>query len=332
MDRIKKLKVLLGLVKSQFSEAKLLDGSVISFDALEINREVYDAEGNSLKAGEYVLEDGTKITVDENGVIKEIQNPATDEVTKEEVVSEKMTESKADESKADEGNGEEGETEDGGKKADEGGEAVVIKVEGVGEITLANDGKVYYNADGKVIEGDYTDVDGKYVVVIKGGKVVDWKVIEQPAQPDTQTTPEVVYVMNEDDKKYKVPLKEGATVRLKDGDYTDLEGEYIVTVKGGQVSGWRNAKAPEAPTTDGELVEKRQLEDRVKDLENKVDEIYNLILQLNEKEMEKEERITEIKEEFAAIKSNPSAQPVFFSKTEERPISKIEKLKRLKNQ
>lgn len=328
MDKIKKLKVLLGMVKAEFATAKLVDGSEISFDALEINREVYDADGNPLKEGTYKLEDGRIITVDANGVIKSIENPATDEVTKEEVVSEKMAESKADE-----GNGEEGETEDDGKKSDEGGEAVVITVEGVGEVTLANDGKVYLDENGNKIEGEYTDVDGKYKVIIKGGKVVEWKAIEQPAQPDTQTNPEVVYVLNEDNKKYKVTLKEGATVKLKDGDYTDVEGEYIVTIKGGQVSGWRNAKAPEAPTTDGELVEKRQLEDRVKDLESKVDEIYNLLLQISEREREKEERITEIKEEFAQIKSNPSASPVFVGSTnEDKPLSRIEKLKRLKNQ
>lgn len=92
MDKIKKIKVLLGMVKAEFATAKLLSGDEISFDSLEINREVYDSEGNPLKEGSYTLEDGKIITVDENGVIKEIQNPATDEETKEEVVEEKMEE------------------------------------------------------------------------------------------------------------------------------------------------------------------------------------------------------------------------------------------------
>lgn len=83
----KKIKVLLGMVKEEFEKAVLADGSEVSFDALEINREVYDAEGNPLSAGEYTLEDGTKIEVDENGVIKEIEK-ADGETEKEEVVEE----------------------------------------------------------------------------------------------------------------------------------------------------------------------------------------------------------------------------------------------------
>lgn len=86
---IKKIKVLLGMVKAEFETAKLADGPEISFDSLEINREVYDSEGNALKAGKYVLEDGTKIEVDENGVIKEIERPDGEE-TKEEIVTEEM--------------------------------------------------------------------------------------------------------------------------------------------------------------------------------------------------------------------------------------------------
>ena len=87
---IKKIKVLLGMVKSEFETAKLADGSEISFDSLEINREVYDSEGNALAEGEYVLEDGTKIEVDANGVIKEIERPDGEE-TKEEIVTEEMS-------------------------------------------------------------------------------------------------------------------------------------------------------------------------------------------------------------------------------------------------
>ena len=94
MDKQKilhKIKVMLGLVKDQFATAKLESGEEISFDTLEINREVYDAEGNPLTAGDYTLEDGTKITVDENGVIKEIVLPDGEE-KKEEVVTEEMDE------------------------------------------------------------------------------------------------------------------------------------------------------------------------------------------------------------------------------------------------
>lgn len=190
MDRIKKIKVLLGMVKQEFETAKLADGSEISFDALEINREVYDAEGNPLAEGEYTLEDGTKITVDVNGVIKEIEK-ADGETEKEEVVEE-MAEETAEE-------------------------------------------------------------------VVETTEVVEPETVE-PAEPE------------------------------------------------------------------------RSVEDRISDLENKVDELYNIILKLTEEQREKEVRIEEIKEEFAAIKANPSASPVFVSEPQnDAPLSRVQRLKDLKS-
>lgn len=322
MDKIKKIKVLLGMVKAEFATARLADGSEISFDSLEINREVYDAEGNSLTAGEYTLEDGTKITVDENGVIKEIEK-ADGETEKEEVVDEM-----AEEPKGDEGN-EEPKPED--SKGDEGNEVVVVKIDGVGEVKLVNDGNVYYDANGNPIEGEYKDVDNKYIVVIKGGKVVAWKPLEQPATPATEETTEI-YVLDANGKKIRVPLKEGYTLKIEDGEYTDIEGKYVVTVKEGKVSGWRTEKAPEAPadkTPENKPVN-ADLEARLTELENKVDELYNLILKLTEEQREKEVRIEEIKEEFASIKANPSASPVFVEKPAEERMSRAQLLRTLR--
>lgn len=87
MDKLKKLKVLLGIVKETFQTAILSDGKEISFEALEINREVFDSNGEPLKEGEYLITDGTRITVDVNGVIKEIEK-ADGETEREEVVAE----------------------------------------------------------------------------------------------------------------------------------------------------------------------------------------------------------------------------------------------------
>jgi hypothetical protein len=323
MDRIKKIKVLLGMVKQQFATAKLIDGSEISFDALEINREVYNSEGNPLAEGEYTLEDGTKITVDVNGVIKEIEK-ADGETEKEEVVTEMAEE----EPKGDEGN-EEPKPEE--PKGDEGNEVIVVKIDGVGEVTLANDGKVYYDADGNKIEGEYKDVDNKYSVVIKGGKVVAWKPLEQPATEEITE----IYVLNADGKKVRVPLKEGYILKIGDGEYTDIEGEYIVTIKEGKVAGWKSTKAPEVPEPNVKPESKpvtADLEARFTELENKVDELYNLILKLTEEQREKEVRIEEIKEEFASIKANPSASPVFVSEPQkDAPLSRVQRLKDLKS-
>ena len=175
---LKKIRVFLGIMKEEFQTAKLADGSEISFDSLEINREVYDADGNSLKEGEYVLEDGTKFTVDENGVIKEIVEPNGEE-TKEEVVSEEMAEP----------------TE---------------------------------------------------------------PTVEEPATPD--------------------------------------------------------------------------YEERIAQLENKVDELYEMLLAITEKIQASDNRVEETVEEFKKLKSQPSATPLHFNKSEEdAPMTRIEKLKMLKN-
>lgn len=178
----KKIKVFLGIVKEKFQTAKLADGSEVSFDSLEINHEVYDADGNALKEGEYVLEDGRKFVVDENGVIKEIVEPNGEE-TKEEVVSEEMSE---------------------------------------------------------------------------------------PTEPTVEET-------------------------------------------------------VEEPTTPN-------YEDRIAQLENKIDELYEMILAITEKIQASDNRVEETVEEFKKFKSQPSATPLHFNKSEEdTPMTRIEKLKMLKN-
>lgn len=263
MDKIKKIKVLLGMVKQEFETARLTDGSEISFDSLEINREVYNADGEPLKEGEYTLEDGTIIVVDLNGVLKEIRK--ADGVTEKEEVVEEM----ADEKPAEDTN-----DPDTEKPSDEEGETVVtVKV-------------VHPNDPNKIV---------------------------------------------------KVNVKEGEKANLPNGEYADTEGKFIIVVKDGKVAGWKSNSAP-AETIPGIVAEDtdfitKKIEDRVADLESKVDEMYNILLQIADKEREREERIETIKEEFASIKSNPSAQPLFVSTSNEsKPLSKIEKLKRLKNQ
>lgn len=187
----KKIKVFLGIVKEKFQTAKLTDGSEISFDSLEIDREVYDADGNTLKEGEYVLEDGTKFVVDGNGIIKEIVEPK-DEETKDESKTEAMSEE-----------------------------------------------------------------------------------AEKPK---------------------------------------DAEAEKPAT---------------DEPTNDLSDV---SVEDRITQLENKVDELYELLLAITEKIQVSDTKVEETVEEFKKLKSQPSATPLHFAKSEEdAPMTRIEKLKMLKN-
>lgn len=190
----KKIKVFLGIVKEKFQTAKLTDGSEISFDSLEIDREVYDADGNALKEGEYVLEDGTKFVVDGNGIIKEIVEPK-DEKTKDESKTEAMSEE---------------------------------------------------NKDAEA---------------------------EKPTADAEKPTNE--------------------------------------------------------PTNDLSNV---SVEDRLAQLENKVDELYELLLAITEKIQVSDTKVEETVEEFKKLKSQPSATPLHFAKSEEdSTMTRIEKLKMLKN-
>lgn len=322
---VKKIKVLLGMVKEEFETALLTDGSEISFDALEINREVYDAEGNSLPEGEYTLEDGTKIGVDENGVIKTITHP-NGETEKEEVVVE------AEEAEGGETEG--GETE--GAKADDGGEAITISVEGVGDITLT-EGFVVTDADGNPVEGEFKSTDGKYVVVIKGGKVAYWK-STKPAEPATTETTKVTIIDNKGNKQ-DVVLKEGNKVKnASDGEYTDVNGEYIVEIKGGAVSGWRSAKAPEAPEnkpteSDDTLVKRDELESRIDSLEQAVNDIYEMVLKIAENQKEAEVKVDETIQEFSKIKSDPQTAPLHFGseKKQDEELSAVDKFLKFKH-
>lgn len=183
----KKIKVFLGIVKDKFQTAKLTDGSEISFDSLEIDREVYDADGNALKEGEYVLEDGTKFVVDGNGIIKEIVEPK-DEETKDESKTEAMSEENKD---------------------------------------------------------------------------------AEAEKPTTEPT----------------------------NDLSDVS-----------------------------------VEDRITQLENKVDELYELLLAITEKIQVSDTKVEETVEEFKKLKSQPSATPLHFAKSEgDAPMTRIEKLKMLKN-
>lgn len=173
MDKQKilhKIKVMLGLVKDQFATAKLESGEEISFDALEINREVYDTEGNPLTAGDYTLEDGTKITVDENGVIKEIVLPDGEE-KKEEVVTEEMDETnpakaETEPTKPEEPTVTEANKDNTGKEP----EAVVVVETEKGDVKV----KLVEGAKTNLGDGEYTDKGGKYTVTVKGGAVTGW--------------------------------------------------------------------------------------------------------------------------------------------------------------
>ena len=66
--------------------------------------------------------------------------------------------------------------------------------------------------------------------------------------------------------------------------------------------------------------------------EKTISEMYEIIMALTKKMDESTATVTETVEEFKKIKSQPSAQPLQFGSEEHKPMSRLEKLKALKNQ
>lgn len=76
---IERMKIVLGLVETvKLSQAKLEDGTIVEFegDELMVGSTLYviseDGSKTTAPVGEHILENGTKVTVDENGVVTEI--------------------------------------------------------------------------------------------------------------------------------------------------------------------------------------------------------------------------------------------------------------------
>jgi hypothetical protein len=101
-ETLKQIKIVLGMEKAEevsvvieqtFEDAKLMDGTEVTYDKLEVGGMVKvktDVETEvTAPAGEYELEDGTKVTVDETGTITEVKVP---EVVVEEPMAEPIIE------------------------------------------------------------------------------------------------------------------------------------------------------------------------------------------------------------------------------------------------
>lgn len=106
-DTLKQIKVLLGMEKPEekvtFAEAKLKDGTNVSYDKLEVGSNFLvktDAETSvPAPAGEYELEDGTIVVVGSDNLITEVKMPeeSADENTNPEAKPEETPEEKPEE-------------------------------------------------------------------------------------------------------------------------------------------------------------------------------------------------------------------------------------------
>ena len=86
VDMLNQIKTLLGVEeaeKVELAQMTLDNGTVIEAEAFESNNEVFiitEEEKIALPVGEYTLEDGRMLMVEEEGIIKEIKATETEEV------------------------------------------------------------------------------------------------------------------------------------------------------------------------------------------------------------------------------------------------------------
>lgn len=114
--------------------AKLQDGAVINFEELEPGYPVFAEDGvTPLAEGEYMLEDGTSIKVDENGLISEIMPPSAEVETpaEPEAEVEQAEEAPTEETPTEEAPVEEAQPSDEIKSLTEKVDALYIMVESV---------------------------------------------------------------------------------------------------------------------------------------------------------------------------------------------------------
>lgn len=81
MSKINKIKALLG-IEVNLAEAKLENGTIIESESFEAGQEVFiksEEEAVALPVGEYDMEDGKVLVVEEEGIIAEIKDKETEE-------------------------------------------------------------------------------------------------------------------------------------------------------------------------------------------------------------------------------------------------------------
>ena len=94
--RLNQIRTLLGVEdaeKVELAQMTLDNGTVLEAEAFEANNEVFivtEEEKIALPVGEYTLEDGRTITVEEEGIIKEIKATESEESEEVEAAEEEM--------------------------------------------------------------------------------------------------------------------------------------------------------------------------------------------------------------------------------------------------
>jgi hypothetical protein len=301
---LQKIIQILGLTPQVFFEAKTDQGITMKMEGeLELGGMVYVATEEGLipaPAGEHMLMDGTKIKVDEDSKITEIDLGGMEiEIEKEEEVAEAFADVKLKDGE-------------------------VMRVEGdqpmVGLLTK----KVSY--DGNLlpfVDGDYETADGKIISIVGGsiqgikekGKDEAFTVAETPdgvkLESNTFDVGEEVFVL---DGESKTPAPDG-------------EHEVILKDESG------NENKIRVMTKDGIITQRENVEDEEMGAE-KIAEIFSQALKKIESKLDAiASKQKELEGRFQKFSKEPAGERVFSQKTIVEASStndRIESFKRLK--
>jgi hypothetical protein len=321
---IEVIKQVLGFKSESFFEAKTDQGMPIKIDGdLEVGKKVYiSTEEGMIPAppGVHMLDDGSQIEVDDDGIISKIKMGEMEETEDEIKEDEDEKAAIADESMS------EVEMEFGDVKLVDG---TVLRMEGEGEIVGRRLAKVGYDGTlSAIADGQYETVGGQMLQIV-GGAIVGVQSKADDAKRKTgfveaKTTDGAVL----ESKTYDV----GEEVYVvKDGEMTPApDGEHQVVLKDSE----GNDVKIRVITKDGKITQRENVEEMSSDMEV----IANLFAEAIKRFETKLDAVVSKQEtlegKFQKFSKEPAGSRVYTQKTinEESPLtnSKFEGFKRLR--
>lgn len=321
---IEVIKQVLGFKSESFFEAKTDQGMPIKIDGdLEVGKKVYiSTEEGMIPAppGVHMLDDGSQIEVDDDGIISKIKMGEMEETEDEIKEDEDEKVVIADESMS------EVEMEFGDVKLVDG---TVLRMEGEGEIVGRRLAKVGYDGTlSAIADGQYETVGGQMLQIV-GGAIVGVQSKADDAKRKTgfveaKTTDGAIL----DSKTYDV----GEEVYVvKDGEKTPApDGEHQVVLKDSE----GNDVKIRVITKDGKITQRENVEEMSSDMEV----IANLFAEAIKRFETKLDAVVSKQEtlegKFQKFSKEPAGSRVYTQKTinEESPLtnSKFESFKRLR--
>jgi hypothetical protein len=321
---IEVIKQVLGFKSESFFEAKTDQGMPIKIDGdLEVGKKVYiSTEEGMIPAppGVHMLDDGSQIEVDDDGIISKIKMGEMEETEDEIKEDEDEKAAISDESMS------EVEMEFGDVKLVDG---TVLRMEGEGEIVGRRLAKVGYDGTlSAIADGQYETVGGQMLQIV-GGAIVGVQSKADDAKRKTgfveaKTTDGAIL----ESKTYDV----GEEVYVvKDGEMTPApDGEHQVVLKDSE----GNDVKIRVITKDGKITQRENVEEMSSDMEV----IANLFAEAIKRFETKLDAVASKQEtlegKFQKFYKEPAGSRVYTQKTinEESPLtnSKFESFKRLR--